>query len=176
MARFEINPKRSTVLVAARSSMGPIGFETQDLRGWIDVDVADGTVDLASGVGAEVEIELESLRSGNDLYDAELRRRIDVRRYPLCRLTLSSAAEVADGRFALTGDIEMHGRTRRLVGELVVEEATPTRLALTGAKELDIRDFRIEAPGMLMMKIYPEVQVQVFFEALTTETRGPEGS
>ena len=42
----------------------------------------DGSLDLEQPVSGELELAVERLTSGNQLYDRELRRRIDARRYP----------------------------------------------------------------------------------------------
>ena len=44
---------------------------------------------------ATVIVPTEGLRSGNEIYDAELRRRIDARRFPEVVLSSTSACPVA---------------------------------------------------------------------------------
>lgn len=165
MTRYVIDPTSSTVLVAARSSMGPIVFEARENRGHIDAEVVDGQVLADPGPAAELHVGLATLRSGNDLYDAELRRRIDARRFPECHLSLRDASSITGTRFAVRGDMSFHGVERSTSGTVEVEAASDERLVITGAKQFDIRDFDIPAPGILMVKIYPEVEVQVFLDA-----------
>lgn len=165
MTRYAVDKGASTVLVAARSSMGAIVFESRGLTGFVDATVLDGGVASHLGPKAVIDVELQTLRSGNDLYDAELMRRIDVKRMPYCRLELGGADPLDDSRFAIGGDIEFHGERRHANGTIEVESATPERLVITGSKQFDIRDFGIPPPGILIVKIYPEVQVQLFLQA-----------
>lgn len=160
---FTIDSERSTVLVQARSSMGPIVFEAREIRGTIEASVVDGAIDDGD-VRAHLEVAMQSLRSGNDLYDGELRRRIDSRRHPTCRLELTRA-RAGTGRIDVEGEMTFHGQTRTITGGVEVEAASADQLLVTGTKELDIRDFGIPAPGILMVKIYPDVQVQIFVVA-----------
>ncbi len=169
MNRYLVDAQASTVLVAARSSMGPLVFEAHDLRGWVEAEVAHGKVH--AGLGG-LEIGLASLRSGNDLYDAELRRRIDARRYPTCRLRMERSTHLAGKRFLVSGSITFHGVTRALSGTIDVEEASADRIVVTGTRELDIEGFDVKPPGRLMIKIYPDVQVQLFVAAEADTPRG----
>ncbi len=170
MPQYAINPATSTVIVSARSSMGPIAFEGRELAGWVDARVVDGRVVTEPAPTAELAIRIEALRSGNDLYDAELRRRVEWRRHPTCTVRLTTATAVDEQRFATSGDLTLHAETRHINGELTVEHADADSLVVTGSKDLDIRDFHLKAPGMLMIKIYPEVQVQLFLEAVADRT------
>lgn len=175
MSRFRVDAATSTVLVAARSSIGPITFEAHEIDGWIDADVSGTGSELVIGEGgasAELAVQLTSLRSGNDLYDSELRRRIDARRFPVCVLRLERGTMLDGGRWSLAGTITFHGTMRPLAGTVEVETISEGRIAVTGAKELDIRDFGLQAPTMLMTKIYPEVQVQLFIAAVADPDTG----
>lgn len=156
--------------------MGPIVFEAREISGWIDAEISGSEVVAGEGSpSAELEVRLTALRSGNDLYDAELRRRIDARRFPSCVLHLERTTPLDGGAFSLGGSITFHGTTRSLTGTMDVQVSAEGQLAITGEKELDIRDFDLRPPGMLMMKIYPEVQVQMFIAAAADDGAGGSG-
>ncbi len=154
--------------------MGPITFETRAVTGSITVGWLDGRVDgpLDGGVepAAMLDIGLRELRSGNDLYDAELHRRIHVTRFPVCHLELRGCQLLGGTRYALTGDMTFHGVTRELHGSAEVESPDDERLLIVGEKTVDIRDFDLPAPTVMLLKIYPDVRVQMFLEA-TISTR-----
>lgn len=173
LARYVISTEHSTALVAARSSVGPIVFEARELTGQVEVDVVEGKVVLDRGPSAYLEVDLESLRSGNDLYDAEMRRRIDTRRFPRCLIELARTDPLGDNRFTLVGNLTFHGTAREIRGTVEVEVANGNRLVITGERTIDIRDFDLPAPSILMLKIYPEVQVKLFLEARVQTS--PEG-
>lgn len=165
MSTFAIVPERSTIIVAARSSTGPINWQATEPKGQITLGVVDGAIDLSDAPAARIEVPVARLTSGNAVYDAELLRRIDARRYPLVTVTLAQAGQVgADGRYAVAGLVDLHGVTRSVDG-VIAAELTGERLVVTGEKVIDIRDFDIPAPHMLLLKIYPTVRIHLVLEA-----------
>ena len=82
LGRFRVVPDRSVVMINARSSVGPITFGAIGVTGFIEAAVAGRRVCSTPSPTAHLEIDVEHLRSGNSLYDAELLRRIDARRHP----------------------------------------------------------------------------------------------
>ncbi len=160
-AHFRIDGSRSSVRVGSRSTMGPITFESRAISGDIRFGMTDGWIDPS----ATLDVGLQELRSGNDLYDAELHRRIDVTRFPTCHLELRHSQLLGGTRFVLTGDMTFHGITRELQGSAEVESPDEQRLLIVGEKTVDIRDFDLPAPTVMLLKIYPDVRVQMFLEA-----------
>jgi polyisoprenoid-binding protein YceI len=161
--RFSFDPIRSCVWVDARSSLLPIKTQTRGLRGWVDVALlADGTVDLDVPVQGRLEISVDRLSSGNQLYDRELRRRIDARRHPLIigQITGVRAAE-NEGRYLVAGDLSFHGETRVFEHEMTIAVDQESTIELRGDRVFDIREFGMKPPSMLMLKVYPEVAVRV---------------
>ena len=161
--RFSFDPIRSCVWVDARSSLLPIKTQTRGLRGWVDVALRpDGTVDLDVPVQGRLEISVDRLSSGNQLYDRELRRRIDARRHPLIigQITGVRATEV-EGRYRVAGDLLFHGETRVFEHEMTIAVDKESTIELRGDRVFDIREFGMKPPSMLMLKVYPEVAVRV---------------
>ncbi len=173
-AHFRIDGSRSSVRVGSRSTMGPITFESRAISGDIRVGTSDGWIDPDRAPVATLDVGLRELRSGNDLYDAELHRRIDVTRFPTCHLELRHSRLLGGSRFALTGDMTLHGVTCELQGSAEVESPDDQRLLIVGEKTVDIRDFDLPAPTVMLLKIYPDVRVQMFLEA--TITTGAQAS
>ena len=67
----------------------------------------------------DLQVDLNTLSSGNALYDAELLQRIDVRRYPTTSVELSSVERVGRSeRFRVEADLTFHGVTRRTSGSI----------------------------------------------------------
>ena len=81
MTQYRIDSDRSEVFVEARSNVHPIEIRTQGVKGTIEVEVRNGLIDLSSAPRADLEIAADLLRSGIDLYDSEIHRRIEVRKY-----------------------------------------------------------------------------------------------
>jgi polyisoprenoid-binding protein YceI len=167
MARFRIVPAASRVWIEARSTLHPIRTETSGLEGWIDLDVGQGgAVDLATAPGAHVEFRVDRLTSGNPFEDRELRRRIDARRFPLIAGDLTSMEATGEvGRYRVTGDLTFMGVTRPYEDEMMVAAADGS-VTLAGEKTFDVRDFGLEPPRILLLRVEPHVSVKV---AITAE-------
>jgi polyisoprenoid-binding protein YceI len=163
---FTVDPDRSVVLIEARSSVGPITFGAVGVSGHLEAAVHDGAVQAESVRSAHLEIEVGQLRSGNALYDAELLRRIDARRHPTVSLELQTCRPAGGaGRYHVDGEITFHGSTRLLDGTVAVSVGPGGKLVVSGEQVIDIRDFDIDSPTVLMLRIYPDVVVQLQVEA-----------
>jgi polyisoprenoid-binding protein YceI len=165
-ARFRVVPERSVVLIEARSTVGPIRFGAMGLTGTIEVAMRDGEVCFDSRPSAALSIPVDQLRSGNGLYDAELLRRIDARRFPRVSLNLEDCTSIGTGdRYRLAGQVTFHGITRPLRGTVGVKLLSARKLVVTGDHALDVRDFQLPSPTVLMLRIYPDVRVNLHVEA-----------
>jgi hypothetical protein len=168
--RFELVPDRSVVLIEVRSTVGPISFGALGVTGSIVADVADGAIRPGSRPAAHMEVAVDSLRSGNSVYDAELLRRISARRFPRATIALQDCVPVGSGsRYRLSGELTFHGVTRPVHGTVSVTASSSGRLVVTGEQVFDIRDFNVPSPTVLMFRIYPDVRVRVHVEAEVEE-------
>ena len=110
---------------------------------------------------------MTELKSGNRVYDAELLRRIDARRFPTAAVELRECAPSGPGpRYRLAGELTFHGVTRPAEGTVCVETLSEGRLVITGEQVFDIRDFAVPSPTMLMLRIYPDIRVRLHAEAV----------
>jgi polyisoprenoid-binding protein YceI len=171
VARYRIVADRSTVWIDARSSLHPIRSETSGLVGFFTGEVSPaGRIDTASAVSALVELPVAALSSGNPLYDREMRRRVDARRFPVIRGELREIKETGqEGTYLVRGDVTFRGVTRAYEEEVVVRRLDHGALEFSGAHVFDIRDFGMEPPRILMLRVHPEVDVRVRIVAV------PEG-
>jgi hypothetical protein len=161
--RFHFDATRSCVWVDARSNLHPIRTETRGLEGWVEVALfPDGGLDLSIPVTGELALSVDRLTSGNQLYDRELRRRMDARHYPTIdgRITSFRPTEVA-GSYLVGGDLSFHGHTRNFEHDMTIAVSGGSRIELQGDYVFDIREFGMKPPSMLMLKVYPEVAVRV---------------
>jgi polyisoprenoid-binding protein YceI len=159
--RFVVAPDRSALLVEARSSVGRIVFGTNSLSGYVEADVHDGVFATDPAPTGMLMVELGTLTSGNTLYDAELSRRLDTRRYPTSTIELRDSTEGADHRYRLSADITLHGVTRSIDGTLSASVEEGGDVLLTGEHVVDIRDFDLKRPTVLMLQIFPDVRVHL---------------
>lgn len=161
-ARYSFDSMRSCVWVSGRSSLHPINTETRGITGRFEASTrTDGSLDLDLPISGELQLAVEKLTSGNQLYDHELRRRIDARRYPTIegRVTKISADGVHP-RYLVAGVISFHGKSRSFEHVMNIEIGEE-EVSLTGDYVFDIREFGMKPPSMLMIRVYPEIAVRV---------------
>jgi len=161
--RFHFDATRSCVWVDARSNLHPIRTETRGLEGWVEVTLLPtGGLDLTHPVTGELALSVDRLTSGNLLYDRELRRRIDARKYPTITGRITSFdATPAEDCYLVGGDLSFHGRTRHFAHEMTIGIDGRSSIEMQGDYVFDIREFGMTPPSMLMLKVYPEVAVRV---------------
>jgi hypothetical protein len=165
MARYSIDSERSEVFVEARSNVHPIEIRTQGLRGFIEAEVRNGELDLGSAPRAELEIAADLLRSGIDLYDSEIHRRIEVRKYRTIKGQLRDATRIGPGRYRLRGTLSLHGVTQEIEGEVVLRSGNDW-IEVEGAKSLDMRDFKLEPPKILMLEVQAQISLRAKIRAV----------
>jgi len=173
VARYAVVPERSSISIEARSSVGPIHWRAVGPKGWIEMHVSGGAVETEPVPTARLELAIESLSSGNALYDAELQRRIDARRYPRAVIELREVAAVGDSpRYQLQGDLTFHGVTREVRGTVTTQFTADGGIRVDGEQVFDIRDFNVPSPTILMLKIFPDVRVRLDVEAQPVSSEG----
>ena len=142
--------------------MHPIRTEATGLEGWLDLDVGDGKINVDQPSSGHLEFPVDNLKSGNALEDRELQRRIDVRRYPTIMGDLKSMKQTDDpSRYIVGGDLTFRGTSRSYEDEMTVSLPDDRTVSMTGESVFDIRDFGMDPPRILMLKVQPEVTVRV---------------
>jgi polyisoprenoid-binding protein YceI len=159
VATFRIDPGQSRVWIEARSSMHPIHGEASGLEGSIEASLADGLIDMAEGPKVQIQLPVTQLQSGRKLEDAEMMRRIDARRFPTIRGETTAFKEDG-GRYRVRGDLTFHGVTRQVEGEVTIS-ADASSLVIEGEQTFDIREFGVEPPKILMLRVHPDVRVRI---------------
>jgi polyisoprenoid-binding protein YceI len=162
MARFQLVRGQSQLSLDGRSSLHPIHTASTELEGYLEVELDNGRLDLSVPPTGRFEVPVESLKAGNELYDLEMRRRLDTRRYPTIVAELLELRTLASGtRYQAVGDLTFHGVTRRYEGEVRITPLDEHTLEVSGERMFDVRDFNMEPPKLLIFKVYPEVQVML---------------
>jgi hypothetical protein len=163
VARYHIVPDRSAVVIDARSNVHPIHHRAHGIEGFVDLEVRDdGSPDLAAGAAAELTLAVDRLAARNPLETHELRRRIDARRFPVITGRLDELRETDGAKSLLArGGVTFRGVTRPAEDVIRVTSPAAGTLRIEGTHEFDIRDFGMEPPRVLMMRVEPVVRVQL---------------
>jgi polyisoprenoid-binding protein YceI len=163
VTRYRIAPERSHVWIDARSNVHPIHSETDGLEGFVELTLdSDGGIDLSVKPAGKLSLAVTHLSSGNRMEDRELQKRIDARRYPTIEGTLDSVTRDGDdGSYRVSGDISFRGVSQHHEDLMRIRGIDETTVQLDGSSRFDIRDFGMEPPRMLMLKVEPDVDVRI---------------
>lgn len=163
MSRYVIAPERSHVWIDARSNVHPIHSDTSGLEGFVDLEFApDGGVDLSATKSGKLSLSVDKLSSGNRMEDRELHKRIDSRRFPTIEGVLSTVEKSdQNGSYQVSGDITFRGISCRHQDLMHISSVDAQTIQLDGKSRIDIREFGMEPPRMLMLKVEPEVDIRV---------------
>ena len=163
MATYLISPERSHVWIDACSNVHPIHSSTSGLEGFVELMLApDGTVDLTSQPAGRLSLSVDRLSSGNRLEDRELHKRIDARRYPTIDGVLEHMEkDGSQASYKVKGDITFRGVTRPHEDIMVIRRLDDRTISLEGSSRFDIREFGMQPPRVLVLKVEPEVDIRV---------------
>jgi polyisoprenoid-binding protein YceI len=168
VVRYRIDPERSTVSIDARSSLHPIHSTTNGLEGYVGLELEpDGTVDLTAKPAAQLSLPVTRLSSGNPMEDRELQKRIDARRYPRISGVLEHMERGgSNGSYRMAGEVTFRGVSRPHEDEMTIHAVDDHAIKLAGTSRFDIREFGMQPPRILMLKVEPEVDIRVDIVAI----------
>jgi polyisoprenoid-binding protein YceI len=96
------------------------------------------------------------------LEDRELHKRIDSRRYPTILGVLKKMEPSGvEGSYRVSGDITFRGVSRQHEDLMNVSSVDGQTIQLEGRSRIDIREFGMEPPRLLMARVEPEVEVRI---------------
>jgi polyisoprenoid-binding protein YceI len=162
VTRFRVVPGSSSVETDVRSSLHPIHGAATEVSGAIEAEFdGDGRPLLDRPHRAWVEVPVAAIRTGNRLVEIEMQRRADVRRHPAIRFEASRVWPL-DGpdRYRAAVGVTAHGRTQSFDEDFSMRREG-RRLVLEGKHTFDMRDFGVDPPRILTLKVDPQVRVSV---------------
>ena len=161
MARYRLVPERSKIWAEARSSLHPINVETAGLEGFVEMTIVDGHIDATAPVSGSVELDASLLKTGNGLYDRELESKLEMRKYPRVRgRVLSVKAADSVTTYRVQGELSLRGQTSAVQGDVRMRMIDANTVEFQGEQTIDIRNFGLEPPKFLMLRVYPEVKLR----------------
>jgi polyisoprenoid-binding protein YceI len=171
VSRYRIAPERSQVWIDARSNLHPIHSATDGLEGYVDLEFdQSGSVSLAATPAGKLSLPVSRLSSGNRMEDRELQKRIDARRFPTIDGVLGHIEPNGkESSYKVSGDITFRGVSRPHQDDMQICAIDDQTVQLGGSSRFDIREFGMEPPRMLMLKVEPEVEIRVEIFAVKEE-------
>jgi polyisoprenoid-binding protein YceI len=166
MLRFRVNTAQSTVKVGLRVNLHPSHINANSLSGVIECDVDEqGKPRLDRPYSAELTLPVDAIKSGNGIQDREMRRRFDVSRYPAITATVTHGEALeGEGRYRAVAQLTMHGQTREIKGDVQLG-VKGTTMTIDGQQVINVKDFGINPPRLIILKVESDVDLQVHIVA-----------
>ncbi|HEV3274640.1 MAG TPA: YceI family protein [Candidatus Dormibacteraeota bacterium] len=166
MPRFVVDTAQSTVQVGLRVNLHPSHINANALAGFIECEIDDqGKPRLDQPYRAELTLPVDAIKSGNGIQDREMRRRFDISRYPeITAVVTHGEALDGEGRYRATAQLTMHGVTKDITGDLTLG-VSGTTMTVDGQQVMNVKDFGIDPPRLIILKVEPDVDLQVHIVA-----------
>jgi polyisoprenoid-binding protein YceI len=170
VTRYSIVPERSQVWIDARSNVHPIHSSTTGLEGYVELDMEPSGSIATDAAAGQLSLAVDHLKSGNRMEDRELQKRIDARKFPRIEGQLERIApNGSDAGYRVSGEVKFRGVSRPHEDSMEITTVDDRTIRLAGASSFDIRDFGMQPPKVLLLKVEPEVQVRVEIFAVKDE-------
>jgi polyisoprenoid-binding protein YceI len=158
--KFNVASSSSSLGFDGKSSLHAVHGTASQLTGSITATVEDGSLALDPQPAMHVEFPVERMSSGNSLQDKEMWKLLDSKRNPTITADLRNLASTGGNAYRATGDISMSGRNKSYDGDLTIK-VDRDRVVVDGALVVDIRDFGLQPPRLLMVTVQPQVTVKL---------------
>ena len=94
-----------------------------------------------------------------------MRRRFDTGRYPAITARVTHGEALAGaGKYRADAQLTMHGQTRQISGDISLS-VDGTTMTIDGQQVINVKDFGIDPPRLIILKVEPEVDLQVHIVA-----------
>jgi polyisoprenoid-binding protein YceI len=152
---------KSAVTFEATHALGDFGGRGEEVTGEFQLDTAD----LRAGVTGVLRVRAASLRTGNESRDRDMRKLLEVDRYPEIRFTIgatdtsfNSITAGADVLLTVKGGLAVRGVERPLTF-LARARLRDDRIWVRGESRLKLTDFGIKPPSRLFFSVGDQVSV-----------------
>jgi polyisoprenoid-binding protein YceI len=159
--RWLPNPAKSVVTFDATHRMGDFSGRAEGVTGEFQADITD----LRAGITGVTRVRVASLRTGNETRDRDMRKVLDVDRFPEIRFTIgsvepsfNSATPSADTLLTVKGGLAVHG-VERPITFLARVRLRDDRIWVRGESRMRLTDFGIEPPSRLFFRVGDEVTI-----------------
>lgn len=162
VTRYAVSPAESALTVDARSTLHAVRATVSDVTGYIAAAWnADGSLTLVPPPVMHVEFPIDHVHSGNALQDREMRKLVDANRFPKVAADLRSAELLSPpNRYKASGAVTLVGRSRTYGGEFTIAR-DGENVVLDGELAVDMRDFGLKPPSLLLLKVDPNLRVRL---------------
>jgi polyisoprenoid-binding protein YceI len=160
---YRIVPDRSRLRAEARATLHSVRVETSGFEGFFGAEVENGQARLLLPI--HVDLSVARLKSGNAVLDGELQHRLEARKFPRVIGEGRDVVPLEKARFRVRAELTLHGVTRSLEVHAAVKVLDSATLQIEGEHVIDMRDFGVDPPKLLFLRVAPRVRVHAVIVA-----------
>jgi hypothetical protein len=163
---YVVSSPKSSLTFEARSTLHTVRGKATGLSGQVACRVTpDGKIVTEPAPKMHVEFPVENLKTSNLLQDREVWKLIGNTGYACIAADLRELRPAGGpNQYDAAGDITLAGRARRYNGKLNIDD-DGERLTIDGDLSVDIRDFGLRPPSLLVLRVDPLVKVRLWLVA-----------
>jgi polyisoprenoid-binding protein YceI len=163
VAEYKVAAGRTSVEINGKSSLHPLHGVLRPgvMTGTFRATEAGGQLDPAQPPSAHVELPIVAFSFGNAMYDRELPKRVDADRFPTVTVDLEGFEPAEGDQWKATITLTVHGVAKTFEELVTVSRPDDRSISLSGSHVFDVREFGIQPPKMLGMKVHPDFTVKV---------------
>jgi polyisoprenoid-binding protein YceI len=165
VCKFNVASSSSSLSFDGKSTLHAVHGTASQLTGSVTAALEDGGLVLDPSPTMHVEFPVERLSSGNSLQDKETWKLLDSKRNPTIMADLRNLTPTGGAAYHAAGDITMSGRRKSYEGDLTIK-VDKDRMVVDGTLVVDIRDFGLQPPRLLMVTVQPQVTVKLHLVAV----------
>jgi len=165
--RFEVVAGgESKVVFDSRAPLEKFQGKTDQISGWLEVDLAD----LTQPISLQVQVDLASFDTGKGKRNKHMRENhLETDKYPvavfdggrLSELTASSLTPGSEIEFDLTGTLSLHGVEREMMSHVKLSMTAEGELQVEAKFDVLLPDYKIKRPRFLIVKLAEDQKVTV---------------
>jgi polyisoprenoid-binding protein YceI len=159
MTRFSVVTHRSRVEVVVKVTLQRFHLKSEQVRGAFDADVDEQGAIRSPEMSGRMKVRSDSLKSGNRLFDRDMNKMLETRKYSEITGEILGAEPNGDGDYAIRGRLYLHGMSEDVTGVARVIEAGPDHALFEGKMTIDFTHFNLDPPKLLVLKVIPELEV-----------------
>jgi polyisoprenoid-binding protein YceI len=159
--RWLPNRAKSVVTFDATHQLGDFSGRGEGVTGEFQVDTAD----LRASITGVARVRVAALRTGDETRDRDMRKVLDVDRFPEIRFTIGSVepsfnavTASADTLLTIKGGLALRG-VERPITFLARVRLREDRVWVRGESRIRLTDFGVQPPSRLFFKVGNEITI-----------------
>jgi polyisoprenoid-binding protein YceI len=164
LTRYNVVPASSYLEIESRTTLHNITGKGSRLSGYIDAAWDGDAVASEPAPKMRIELLVDNLHSGNASQDAEMKKFLGSRQFPIISAELREVRHQKKDDYSVKGAITIRGTTGDHDGRVTIYRRG-NRLEVSGSEMIYLRKFGLEPPKIFVFQVNAYVRVSLHLVA-----------